>query len=74
MTNDQAAAFVVAQAALLQTRVAGMVAHNMHQMQIGGSQMYTEEAFTALHNEFDAVIGYKAVVRLFLLSSSSSSS
>jgi len=66
MTNNQAAAYVMAQAALMNCRVAGMVAENMQRAALGHSMAYGTDEFFAVEREFDAVIGHNAVCTLFL--------
>jgi hypothetical protein len=64
-TPEQKAALVVAQAALLNCEVAGMVAENQHRMNCGNSIAYGDEAFAAKFKEYEAVLGYNSVVGLF---------
>jgi len=65
MTHAQAAAFVMAQAALLNCRVAGMQAENTHRMNCGNAIAYGEDAFIAVEREFGGVIGHNAAIELF---------
>jgi len=65
MTDEQKAAFVMAQAALLNARVAGMVAQNQFRMSYDNSISYDENAFIAVEREFDSVLGHNAVLVLF---------
>ena len=60
MNEESRAAFIVAQAAMLNCRVAGMVAENMQRAAIGASMAYVEDAFAALAQEFDGLLGYNA--------------
>ena len=65
MTPEQKAAFVVAQAALFNARVAGMVAENQYRTSRGLMVAYGEDAFASLEREFSAVLGHNAVVLFF---------
>lgn len=65
MTPEQAAAFIVAQAAMLNARIAGMVAENMQRAALGHSMAYGADEFFAVEREFDNYLGYNAVVALF---------
>lgn len=47
MNENQRAAFIMAQAAVLQAEVAGMVAENQHRLSLGHSIAYGEDAFQA---------------------------
>lgn len=66
MTPAQAAAFVSGQAALLQCRVAGMLAANQHRADRGCAQAYGEDAFLAVEREFESTLGWNAVQTIFL--------
>ena len=65
MTHEQAAAFVNAQTALLNARIAGMTAENMQRAAIGNSMAYDEEYFVTVAREFEAVLGHNAAITLF---------
>jgi len=65
MTHAEAAAFITAQTALLNCRVAGMMAENAHRMNCGNSIAYGEDAFIAVEREFAGVIGHNAALELF---------
>ena len=65
MTHEERAAFINAQAALLNCEVAGMVAENMQREQLGHSMAYTEENFMILHGQYTASIGQDACWQLF---------
>ena len=45
MTTEERAAFLIAQAAILNAEIAGMVAENMQREACGHSMAYGEEAF-----------------------------
>lgn len=65
MTPEQKAAFVVAQAALLNTRVAGMEAENQQRQYRGLAPAYGEDAFISLEREFESTLGHNAVLLFF---------
>lgn len=65
MSPEQKAAFVMAQIALFQCRVAGMVAENAQRTHRGDSMAYTEADFMCLEREQEALIGHNALIRLF---------
>jgi hypothetical protein len=65
MTNEQAAAFVAAQTAFFNCRVAAMQAENAQRFATSQSPAYTEDAFTALEREYESTIGHNACVELF---------
>lgn len=69
MTHDQAAAYVAAQTALLNCRVAGMVAENQHRVSCGNSVAYDGKSFFEVEQEFEALIGFNEVVALYANSS-----
>ncbi len=63
MTDEQKAAFIMAQAAVLNATVAGMVAENYEQMQRDGSLVYGEQDF---QNRINAsACHHNAVVTFF---------
>ncbi len=64
LLNEGAYAYVMAQTALLNCRVAGMVAANQHRMSCGNSIMYGDDEFMAVEREFAAVIGHNAIMEL----------
>ncbi|MCH7910952.1 MAG: hypothetical protein IIB38_15225 [Candidatus Hydrogenedentes bacterium] len=45
MTTEERAAFLIAQAAILNAEIAGMVAENMQREAVGASMAYGEDAF-----------------------------
>lgn len=65
MTADQAAAFINAQAALLNCRIAGMVAENMQRGAVGQSMAYVEHHFVDVEREFEGTLGHNAALRFF---------
>jgi len=65
MTDEQKAAFVLAQIALMNCRVAGMQAENAKRAVSGESPAYDEAAFARLEMEYDGVLGHNAVLWLF---------
>ena len=65
MTHEQAVAFVNAQTALLNARIAGMTAENMQRAALGNSMAYDEEYFVAVAREFESVLGHNAAITLF---------
>ena len=65
MTPEQKVAFVIAQIALFQCRVAGMVAENAQRTHHGHSMAYTEADFTCLEREQEALIGHNALITWF---------
>lgn len=65
MTHEQAAAFINAQTALLNARIAGMTAENMQRAAVGNSMAYDEEYFASVVREFEGVLGFNAVITLF---------
>ena len=65
MTEAQSAAYVMAQAALLNARIAGMAAENMQRAHLGQSMAYGEDAFAAVAREYQSVLGHNAVLWLF---------
>ena len=60
MNEEARAAFIVAQAACANARIAGMVAENQHRLSLGQSIAYDEAAFTAIETEY--MIGHNAVI------------
>ena len=71
MTEDemiqaqQASAFISAQTALLNCRVAGMIAENQQRQALGQSMAFTDQDFFAVEREFEPVIGFNAIVKLY---------
>ena len=63
MTDEQKAAYVIAQAACLMATVAGMQAENQHRMNCGNSIAYGEEAFQRAIDE--SYCTHNAVLALF---------
>lgn len=64
-SNLERAAYVMAQAALLQCRVAGMVAENQQRDHLDESVAYDDDAFLEVEREFQPLIGHEALVELF---------
>ena len=62
--NEGSYAFVLAQTALLNCRVAGMQAENQHRMQCGNSVAYSGDEFFAVEREFAAMIGCNAILEM----------
>ena len=62
--NESSVAFVMAQTALLNCRVAGMVAENQHCTNNGRGLAYTDAEFWKVEREFNALIGPDAIERL----------
>ena len=65
MTPEQKAAFIVAQAAMLNSLIAGMQAENAMRSHRGETPAYVEEDFFRLHQEYASVIGHNAVLEYF---------
>ena len=65
MNKNQAAAYVMAQAALLNAEIAGMQAENEFRTQIGKTIAYGDESFTDLRLRYKPVIGHNAVLDLY---------
>lgn len=65
MTDEQKAAFVNAQAALLNGRIAAMQAENQHRISCGNSIAYGADEIQAEVESFEAVIGHNACIELF---------
>lgn len=66
MTAEQRAAFVAAQAAMLNAEITAMVAENMERQALGRSMAYTEKQFDAVIRRYEGVLGHNAVVTFFL--------
>ena len=62
--NEGSYAFVLAQTALLNCRVAGMQAENQHRLACGQNVVYTDEEFAAMGREFEAMIGYNEIMKM----------
>ena len=62
--NEGSYAFVLAQTALLNCRVAGMQAENQHRAACGNSVAYGADEFFAVEREFDALIGCNAILEM----------
>ena len=60
--NEGSYAFVLAQVALLNCRVAGMQAANQHLLSCGDSIAYRDDEFAAVEREFAAMIGYNEIM------------
>ncbi len=65
MNNDQQAAFILSQTAMLNAEVAMMVAANQYRTNCGDQIAYGEEEFANVIKGFETVIGYNAVIALF---------
>jgi len=65
MTPEQKAAFVVAQAALLNARIAAMNAANANRAITGLSPAYDEGDFAKLESYYEGALGWNAVITLF---------
>lgn len=62
--SDGSCAFVIAQTALLNCRVAGMLAENQHRANCGNSVAYASEEFFAVEREFEAMIGSNEILAM----------
>lgn len=62
--NEGSYAFVLAQVALLNCRVAGMQAENQHRLSCGNSIAYASDEFFAVEREFEALIGCNEILRM----------
>jgi hypothetical protein len=65
MNQNQAAAFIAAQTALMQCRMHGMIAENQFASVRGEYPVYDELRFAQLADEFEPVIGYNATLQLY---------
>ncbi len=65
MTPEQAVAYVMAQVALLNAEVAGMVAENQHRMNCSQSVAFGDDQFTKVVRSYAERIGHKALDTLF---------
>lgn len=65
MTPNQAAAFVIAQAAMMNARIAGMVAENQCRERRGDSPAFGEAEFAAVEQEYGGTLGHNAVIEIF---------
>lgn len=65
MNAAQAAAFISAQTALLNCRVAGMTAENQLRLSTVGVAAYGDEAFAALERQYEYILGHNAVLTLY---------
>jgi hypothetical protein len=65
MTDEQKAAFVNAQAAMLNAKVAAMTAENQHRLSLGQSVAFGETEFHDTIQEYECVIGHNACIELF---------
>lgn len=52
MTDNQKAAYIMSQCISAYAEIEGMKAHNQHQLAIGETQLYAEEAFGAIPLKF----------------------
>lgn len=62
--NEGSYAFVLAQTALLNCRVAGMQAENRYRISIGESIAYGSDEFLAVEREFGALIGANEILEM----------
>jgi hypothetical protein len=65
MNENQSAAFIMSQTALLNCRVAGMVAENQHRTNCGLSIAYGADEFDSVEKEFEATISENAILKLY---------
>lgn len=65
MTPEQTAAFVNAQAALLNAEIQSMVAANQDRLARGLSMAYGEEEFCARTEQYESVLSHNAVLQLY---------
>ena len=65
MTNEQAVAFVNAQTAFFNCRMAAMLWENQQRIVTGQSVAYVEADFANLEREFENTIGHNACIELF---------
>lgn len=65
MTDEQKAAFINAQAAMMNGRIAEMVAANMQRAAEGSSMAYSGHNFYEVICEYEPVIGHNACLELF---------
>lgn len=61
MTNEQVAAYVIGQAALLNAEVARMQAENSHRLDCGHSIAYGDEQFAEVIARFEPALSHNAV-------------
>lgn len=64
-TTESISAFAIAQAALLNCRVAGMVAANQERMSNGQALAYGQDAFYEVETEFGRIIGSNELLNLY---------
>lgn len=62
--NDASVAYIQAQVALMNCRVAGMIAENQHRMLTGQSIAYRSDEFTAVEREFEPMLCHNAILTL----------
>lgn len=65
MSEAEALAMVISQAALLTCEIAGMQAENQHRLSHGNSIAYGDEAFEAVRLKYEATLGINAVAAAF---------
>lgn len=65
MTPEQRAAYIIAQAALLNAQIACMQAANQLRIHPEKALAYSEEAFASLCKEYELILGHNALMRLF---------
>lgn len=63
MTAEQKAAFIIAQAALVMAKIAGMTAANQYHAALGHIPQYGEADFVVAANE--GVLGWNPVISFF---------
>ena len=66
MNENQRAAFVVAQAAMLNAEVAGMQAENMARVHLGQAMAYQEDAFRDVVNKYQGTIGHNQAITFLM--------
>lgn len=62
MNDDLKAAFINAQASMLQVEISGMLAENQHRIACGNSIAYGEDAFIELQKRYEPILGYNSLV------------
>jgi hypothetical protein len=65
MTPNQGAAYIMAQAALLNAKIASMEAANMARYHTGERVAYDEKAFADVEQEFGDILGHNPVLAIF---------
>lgn len=65
MTPEQKAAFINAQVAMLNARVAGMVAENQMRLARGETIAYADDSFAVLEREYEGTLSHNAITSFF---------